>query len=193
MKTIHSFETRFSKFPRINKFILFCCATVLFSLTTMVAFTHLAIPSVTPEVSGGHYHSLALKSDGTVWTWGYEYYGNYQINFTPVQVIDLSEITAISAGWYHNFTMKSDGTVWTWGSGTKGQLGDGINKDSSTPVQTSKLTDVTAIDGGGYHNLALKSDGTVWAWGDNSYGQLGDGTNTNKSTPSQISGLRRCQ
>ena len=145
-------------------------------------------------LAGGWEHTIALKSDGTVWTWGRNSDGqlgdgtNTQRNI-PVQVSGLNGVTAVACGYGHSITLKSDGTVWTWGGNDYGQLGDGATTDSTTPVQVNGLSDVTAIAGGGYHTIALKSDGTVLAWGSNDYGQLGDGTTTNRTTPVEVSGL----
>jgi alpha-tubulin suppressor-like RCC1 family protein len=169
------------------------------------------LTSVT-AIAGGESHSLALKSDGTVWAWGSggggrlgdgNFYttGNPGVA-TPVHVINLTSVTAIAAGGEHSLALKSDGTVWAWGGGHNGQLGDGNFYTNladgyggvATPVQVSGLTSVTAIAGGGEHSLALKSDGTVWAWGWGRVGQLGDGNfyTTGKegvATPIQVSGL----
>ncbi len=140
-------------------------------------------------------HSLALKSDGTVWAWGYNGYGQLgdgtiENKNVPVQVIGLSGIVAIASGDYHNLALKSDGTVWAWGYNGYGQLGDGTTEEK-IPVQVSGLNNVIAISGGAHHSLAVKSDGTVWAWGENTYGQLGNGTFTSSNvyTPIQVSGI----
>ena len=157
-------------------------------------------------IAAGTSHSLALKSDGTVWAWGYNYYGQLGDDSTvdsstPVQVLGvggsgkLTDVIAIDGGWYHSLALKSDGTVWAWGRNNNGQLGDGTTTTSPTPVQvlgvggSGNLTDITAISAGDLHSLALKSDGTVWAWGHNNYGQLGDGTTTDSSTPVQVLGV----
>ena len=153
-------------------------------------------------IAGGGWHSLALKSDGTVWAWGDNSYGElgdgqsgysastgYQLlSSLPVQVIDLVGVAAIAGGEYHSLAVKSDGTVWAWGDNTWGELGDGQFGwgtgrvvGSEVPIQvhgptgSPYLTDVSAVAGGSGHSLALRSDGTVWAWGDNSYGELGNG------------------
>ncbi|MBF0523214.1 MAG: filamentous hemagglutinin N-terminal domain-containing protein, partial [Candidatus Omnitrophica bacterium] len=160
-------------------------------------------------IAAGYTHSLALKSDGTVWAWGSNtngelgtgYSGGY--SFTPVQVIGvggvgfLSSITAISSTGYHNLALKSDGTVYSWGYNDKGQLGIGTSDANAhnTPVQvlgvggTGYLTNITAISGGYKHNVVLKSDGTVYSWGYNSYDELGDGTTTDRYTPVQVLGV----
>ncbi|MBI3417144.1 MAG: DUF5011 domain-containing protein [Verrucomicrobia bacterium] len=131
-------------------------------------------------ISGGFWHSVALKTDGTVWAWGDGQSGqlgdcNFRSHATPVQVSAISGAVAIAAGGRHSLALKSDGTVWAWGDGTSGQLGNGTSQGSCTPVQVSNLSGVVAIAGGAKHNLALKTDGTVWSWGDGYYGELGDG------------------
>lgn len=140
-------------------------------------------------------HSMALKSDGTVWAWGSNIYGQLgnastTNTNTPVQTLLLNNVIAIAAGGWHSVALKNDGTVWTWGWNMDGQLGDGTTTDKIIPSQVPGLTDVTQIAAGTYHVLALKSDGTVWAWGDNLYGQIGNGTNgADVTTPVQVQGL----
>jgi alpha-tubulin suppressor-like RCC1 family protein len=172
------------------------------------------LTSVT-AIAGGDLHSLALKSDGTVWAWGWGYFGQLGDGnlyeslprgvAAPVQVSGLTAVTAIAGGGDHSLALKSDGTVWAWGNGGWGQLGDGIfysrgtftnplNPGVATPVQVSGLTAVTAIAGGGLHSLALTSDGMVWAWGNGQEGELGDGNfytipPSGVATPVKVSGL----
>lgn len=139
-------------------------------------------------------HSVALKSDGTVWAWGSNLYGGLGnaslINTTaPVQAIALSDVIAIAAGGWHTVALKSDSTVWTWGWNIDGQLGDGTTTDRTIAGKINGLSGVVDVKAGTYHVLALKSDGTVWAWGDNVSGQIGDGTTADQLTPVQVSGL----
>ncbi|MCA0430781.1 MAG: T9SS type A sorting domain-containing protein [Bacteroidetes bacterium] len=147
------------------------------------------------SISAGGWHSLALKSDGTVWCWGWNADGQVGdgtiIDKTiPTQVSGLTGIIKISAGSYHNLALKNDGTVWAWGDNVNGQIGDGTTgTDRTTPVQVSGLTNVVAVAAGRFFSLAVKNDGTVWAWGQNLYGQLGNGNNTDSNVPVQVSGL----
>ena len=139
-------------------------------------------------IAAGGAHTLALKSDGTLWAWGSNQYGQLGNNDTadnniPVQVSGLTGVITISAGDHHSVALKSNGTVWTWGKNWFGQLGDGTLNDSLIPVVVSGLSRVIAIAAGSAHTLALKSDGTVWAWGDNGYGQLGNGTTSYDPNP----------
>jgi alpha-tubulin suppressor-like RCC1 family protein len=149
---------------------------------------------ITLNNTGDFHHSLALKSDGTVWAWGDNNYGQlgngtYNSSDVPVKVLGLTGITKIAKGHYHSLALKDDGTVWAWGGNKYGQLGSWDNNESHVPVRVPRLTGVTAIASGFYHSLALKDDGTVWAWGYNNVGQLGDGTSDNSNVPVQVSGL----
>ncbi len=145
-------------------------------------------------IVAGSDHSLALKSDGSVVTWGDNLSGqlgngNNNSSNSPVAVSGLtSGVTAIAGGGDHSLALKNDGSVVAWGDNQLGQLGNGNNIASNTPVQVSGLTDAEAIATGGNHSLALKSDGTAWAWGDNQFGQLGDGTNSTSNAPVQSTG-----
>jgi alpha-tubulin suppressor-like RCC1 family protein len=128
-------------------------------------------------VAGGEMHSVALRSDGTVWAWGGNGYGQLGNGGTthslvPVQVSNLTGATAVAAGDYYSLALRSDGTGWSWGAGA---LGNGTTTNSSVPVQVNNLTSVSAVDAGhGEHSLAVRSDGTIWAWGGNFSGELGD-------------------
>jgi alpha-tubulin suppressor-like RCC1 family protein len=159
-------------------------------------------PTVVPNVSGivaiaaGAYHSLALKSDGTVLAWGRDSKGqlgdggtNTNKN-TPVAVSGASNIVAIAGGGEFSLALKADGTLLAWGGDNAGQLGDGgTNTEKTTPVAVSGATGIAAISVEDEFALALKTDGTVLAWGSDQEGQLGDGgTNTAKNTPVVVSG-----
>jgi alpha-tubulin suppressor-like RCC1 family protein len=154
---------------------------------------------ITGLVAGGVLHSVALKSDGTVWTWGCDDVGQLGLGETgafaqAVMVPAIDEVMAIATGYIgkNTLALKSDGTVWGWGANERGQLGDGSTVDRNTPVrvgESEEFDDVVAIAMGSAHGLALKSDGTVWGWGYNEFGQLGNGSTDNETAPVQVSGL----
>ena len=162
-----------------------------------------AVPVVVPGLSGtitavsaGGYHSLALKSDSTVWAWGNNSNGQLGDGTTtsseiPAQVLGLSKVVAISAGYYYSLALKSDGTVWAWGYNGYGQLGDSTTTQTSLPVKARYLVNIIAISAGETHALALRSDSTVWSWGYNYDGQLGLGTNSDSIYPCKVPGLSK--
>jgi hypothetical protein len=148
---------------------------------------------------------LARKSDGTVWAWGRNAYGNLgdgstTNRLTPVQVLGasgkgtLTGVAAVSAGGA-SVALKSDGTVWAWGDNSQGQVGDASTRVRKSPVQITSMTGVTAISAGRTHTMVLRSDKTVYAWGGNENGQLGYTTTATCSTlacstsPGKVQGL----
>ncbi len=153
--------------------------------------------SVLTEVKAlgqGDDNCLALKSDGTVWTWGYNYYGQLGLGdnisrSTPTQIPSLTGIVSVSGADNYSFAIKNDGTVWAWGVNYNGVLGDGTTTDRNSPVQVTVMTGIVKIKGSTSHTTALKNDGTVWAWGNNYRGMLGNGSTINSLTPVQVTGL----
>lgn len=100
-------------------------------------------------IAGGGFHSLALKSDGTVWTWGLNNYnqlgdGTSTNRSAPVQAYELDGAIAVAAGGYSSIVLRSDGRVWSWGLNTSGQLGDNTSAQRSTPIQSLAALDLTA-------------------------------------------------
>jgi alpha-tubulin suppressor-like RCC1 family protein len=159
--------------------------------------SHLTIPKMIEGVYGivalavGRNHSVALKDDGSVWTWGDNSYGqlglyNQKTSLTPVKVEGLSDIVSVVAGYHHTLALRKDGTVWAWGKNINGQLGNGTNETNHIPSQVQNLTNVVYISSGAAHCMALKGDGTVWAWGWNDYGQLGNGNFQSLNLPTQL-------
>jgi alpha-tubulin suppressor-like RCC1 family protein/sugar lactone lactonase YvrE len=151
------------------------------------------IVSIAAELESG----IALKSDGTVWAWGYNGDGELGDGTAAdreyaMPVIGLTNAIAIAAGDYHAFALCADGSVWGWGLNSSGQLGISNTVDQSIPVQVTALTNVVALGGTYGSSIALLSDGTVMAWGKNDSGELGNGTNGNGTgslVPIQVLGL----
>jgi alpha-tubulin suppressor-like RCC1 family protein len=145
-------------------------------------------------------HVLAIKTDGTLWGWGRNGFGQVgDVSTThrssPVQIgtatnwADVSASVSSALGKNHSVALKNDGTLWAWGYNYYGQIGDNSQSNRSSPVQVGSLTTWSAIAAGGSSSHALKNDGTLWAWGAGTSGQLGDGTITNRSSPIQIGSL----
>lgn len=144
------------------------------------------------SVSAGADFTVALKTDGTLWAWGgndYGQLGNGSTTPSDLPICVLDQVTAVSAGDYHVAALRADGSLWTWGDNLFGQLGDGTRASRSTPAKV--LDQVTAVSMGGYHAAALRADGTLWLWGSNIDGQLGNGGqgNTTDQTGAQLQTL----
>jgi serine/threonine protein kinase/alpha-tubulin suppressor-like RCC1 family protein len=121
-------------------------------------------------MSGGWGQSVALKSDGSIWTWGWEALGTVKDlkrhpDPAPLQGRPQSPFRSIASGVNYYLAVAEDGTVWGWGYNLYCQLGDGTRTSRKTPVRVGSLTDVAAIAAYGLRGLALKRDGTVWSWG----------------------------
>ena len=143
-------------------------------------------------VAGGGYHTAAIKTDGTLWLWGYNNNGQLGDNSitgtsSPIQTVSAgTNWKQVSCGYLNTAAIKTDGTLWTWGFNAQGQLGDNTPDWRSSPVQTvSGGTNWKQVAGGGYITAAIKTDGTLWLWGTNGVGELGDNTRTNRSSPVQ--------
>jgi alpha-tubulin suppressor-like RCC1 family protein len=149
-------------------------------------------------------HVAAIKTDGTLWMWGYNSYGqlgnNSITNYSsPIQTIaGGTNWKQVSAGYQNTGAIKTDGTLWTWGMNTYANLGDGTSGTVPTAITAnSKSSPVQTIAGGtNWYNVsmaaassgacaAVKTDGTLWTWGYNINGQLGDNTLINRSSPIQ--------
>ncbi len=140
------------------------------------------------SLSAGASHALAVRTEGSVWAWGYNGYGQLGDGTTtrrtlPVTVAGLTDVVAVAAGENHSLALTSAGAVWAWGANTNGQLGDGTTTARSSPGPVPGLPAIVGIAAGGSHSLAVAADGSVWAWGANTQGQLGDGTTTQRLLP----------
>jgi len=136
---------------------------------------------------------LAVKTNGTLWAWGYNGFGGLGLGdithrSSPVQVGSRTDWKYVASG-YISLAVKTDGTLWSWGrNDLYGCLGLGDLTHRSSPCQVGSGTDwkVVNVSSSTGHSLALKNDGTLWSWGYNGFGTLGLGDRTDRSSPCQI-------
>ena len=140
------------------------------------------------NIAAGTFHSLAMKSNGTLGAWGARSDGrlgtndnSVGINRFPVQVGSDDNWSNIAAGESHTLAIRTDGTLWAWGNNDSGKLGDGTESDRYIPVKIGTDTNWQAVSAGYFHSIGLKSDGTIWSWGLDAFSNLlGDNGETIK-------------
>ncbi len=139
------------------------------------------------HVSAGNRFSIALKNNGTLWSWGLNTVGQLgQNNLTnlnvPTQVGTSTNWSAIDAGEQHALALDAGGFLYAWGDNTAGQFGNATNTSALVPVPSTTST-WGNISAGFDHSLLLDPAGNMFAMGGNSNGQLGDGSNTPSNVP----------
>jgi alpha-tubulin suppressor-like RCC1 family protein len=141
---------------------------------------------------------FAVRTNGTLWGWGYAGGGRLGNNCTtnrssPVSVVggftDWCQVSTFNTFSSVTLAVRQNGTAWAWGSGYRGQLGDNTTVDKSSPVSVvGGFTDWCQVSSGNYFTLGVRTNGTAWAWGKNNNGQLGDNTTVSKSSPVSVVG-----
>lgn len=155
------------------------------------------------SMSLGRNHSQALTSEGRIFTWGENWYGQLgdgstTDSYTPIDITHQfglapdETLSVIALGYYHSSALTSQGRMFTWGENWEGQLGDDTDIDKPVPTDITYQfglesgETIIGISMGHYHSSAVTSQGRMFTWGDNWEGQLGDGTTTNKYIPEDI-------
>jgi alpha-tubulin suppressor-like RCC1 family protein len=143
------------------------------------------------SVTAGDSHTCARKTDGTIWCWGRNHFGELGDGIgddgkqIPVPVGALgTDVVEVEAGAHHTCARKQDGAIWCWGSNKFGQLGPGRMEGlpKQTPAQVMRLgLDTLDMAAGEHHTCVRKLDNTLRCWGLNSAGQLGDGTTKDRT------------
>jgi len=126
------------------------------------------------SVSAGVTHTVAVRTDGTLWAWGTNEHGRLGDGTTtlrniPAQVGTDTTWASVSAGTEHTVAVRTDGTLWAWGSNWEGALGDGTGIHRSTPVRIGVATNWASVSAGFNHTVAVRTDGTLWAYRQNHF------------------------
>jgi hypothetical protein len=146
------------------------------------------------QVSCGHTHTAAIKTDGTLWTWGYNNFGVLGDGTASTHRSSPGTTSGggtnwkeVKCGYFTTGAIKTDGTLWTWGRDYYGSLGagtDGVSRSSpGTTAGGGTNWKFVEMMGGGSASYGIKTDGTLWTWGFNGGGNLGTGNTTNRSSP----------
>jgi len=150
-----------------------------------------ALSNWSSAVSTNNNSVIAIKTDGTIWSWGNNQFGqlglgNITYYSSPKQIGALTNWKNIGCGYGLSLSSKTDGTLWSWGYNGQGQLGLGNTTSYSSPKQVGALTNWSNVFGNYTSGFAIKTDGTLWSWGSNNVGQLGLGNTTYYSSPKQV-------
>lgn len=144
------------------------------------------------QVGAGGYSTCGLRSEGSVYCWGYNGLGQLGIGSYTQQssptTAALTSVEQIAVGAYTVCARRSDKTVWCWGLGTDGELGDGNGSNSTTPVQVQGLSSSASVVGRGSDFCSIGVDSSIKCWGYNLYGEMGNGTTFQSWTPASLGG-----
>ncbi|MDR2560722.1 MAG: Ig-like domain-containing protein [Holophagales bacterium] len=147
--------------------------------------------NATVKIAAGAWHSMVIKSDGSLWASGVNSNGQLglgdRVNRNVITRVGMNtDWAAIAAFTHFTVAIKSDGSLWAWGSNSSNQLGLGHSTDMDMPTRVGIDTDWASVTVGLFHAFAIKSNGTLWAWGLNNTGQLGLGDRTDRSVPTRV-------
>jgi alpha-tubulin suppressor-like RCC1 family protein len=145
------------------------------------------------SLSGGYNHTCATRSNGTVYCWGANAFG--QTGQSPSDAVSAPTLvsgaymdwTAVSSGRTHTCGLRQSGRPWCWGANSSTQLGNNVSLTRTAPEQLGAATDWTQITNGRYHACGIRS-GAAYCWGRNGNGQVGDDSTLDRSSPVLVSG-----
>ena len=142
-------------------------------------------------IEAGGQHSLAIKSDGSLWSWGLGSWnrlghGDGTTKYRPTRVGTDNDWVYVSTAFTHNLALKADGSLWGWGYNSSGQLGLGDTTARGTPVRIGTANDWVYTEASGNSSYAIKSDGSLWSWGNGTSGALGNGSTSGRTVPGRV-------
>jgi len=118
------------------------------------------------SVSAGRDHALAIRADGSLWTWGTSWgHDGIVQRYEPTRIGRAHDWVNVSAGGGHNLGIRIDGSLWVWGGNGVFQLGDGTTIERFEPARIGNDFDWESVSAGSSHSLAIKTDGSLWSWG----------------------------
>ncbi len=180
---------------RVARWLAVVVAAGGLAVSAYVAIPASAAASQWTQVSTGGWHTCGIKTNGTLWCWGFNADGQLGVGdktnrTSPVRVGTSSSWAMVAAGAAHTCAIKNDGVRYCWGRNDSGQLGVGDNLPWSSPRRLTGESAWSSITAGAHHTCAIKTSGLGMCWGLNLYGAIGNNTTTNRNTPGTISGGR---
>jgi alpha-tubulin suppressor-like RCC1 family protein len=140
-------------------------------------------------------HGVALKTDGTMWGWGNNSFGQLGMGTVglvgrPAQFGSQTNWVDVEAGGACSFAWDNAGHLWSWGENKSGQLGHGTWANTDVPALMDPVGSWSALSASINHVLAVKSDGSLWTWGGDFRGAVGTGTRIGPALPAEVNGDR---
>lgn len=148
------------------------------------------------SIASGQHHTVVLKEDGTVFSWGENKFGqlgidpNISNSFVPMEIFHDLNLASVYAGWTHTAALTKSGEVFTWGRNTYGQLG-AQREVTYKPEKVAGLKDVSQLSVGSEHNLAVTKEGKLFVWGWNEHGSCGTADKNDVVKPTQVLANRK--
>jgi len=141
------------------------------NIRTQACLARIGVETNWASIAVGGSTTLALKSDGTMWAWGMNLWGQLgdgtlaRERATPVRSIPGNDWKQVATTGIHSAALKRDGTLWSWGNNWAGQLGDGTTTNSRSPLRVGSSTNWIRIWANLIQNVGQQTDGSLWLWG----------------------------
>src|SRR5688572_3029573 len=176
---------------RVTRWLAAAAGAVALAAGVLVALPATAAASQWLAVATGGWHTCGVKTDRSLWCWGFNGYGqlgtgNSTNRTSPTRVGTATTWTAVTAGLHHTCALQTNGARWCWGLNDTGQLGLGNTTSRNTPGGGD--TGWTSLSAGGKHTCGVRGGGGAQCWGFNLYGALGVGDSANRLSPTAVSG-----
>ena len=161
--------------------------------TATVTVIELSLVDRVRAVAAGRNHTVVIREDGTLWSWGNSQNGvlgdggTAGVRNAPFRIGTGRDWVYVAAALEHNLAIRADGSLWAWGSRAHGKLGVGTTSGTQTsPINVQPGTTWASVSTFLNHSAGIMTDGSLWVWGVGLSGQIGDGATSSRSVPTNI-------